>query len=230
MKVVTWNCNGAFRNKFEKLCSFDADIYVIQECEDPMQCKDIQYKEWAKNYLWVGDSKNKGLGIFCKWNIHLVINDWEKNGTKHFISAKINNDFDLIAVWNHHANSPNFKYIGQFWKYLQVNKSRLDNCLIVGDFNSNKIWDQWDRWWNHTDVVRELEEIGIRSIYHEFYNVLQGEEVHPTFFLHRNLAKPYHIDYIFATKNRFGKIDSCEIGETSIWLTISDHLPIVAQF
>jgi exonuclease III len=229
MKLVTWNCNGAFRNKFEAISSLDADVMVIQECEDPMQCKDIQYKEWAKNYLWVGDSKNKGLGIFCKGNIQLSINDWEKNGTKHFISAKIDNDFDLIAVWNHHANSPNFRYIGQFWKYLQINKSQLKDCLIVGDFNSNKIWDEWDRWWNHSDVVRELDEIGVRSLYHEFYNVLQGEEQHPTFFLHRNLAKPYHIDYIFASKNRFGKVDSYEIGETSIWLTISDHLPIIAE-
>jgi exonuclease III len=229
MKVVTWNCNGAFRNKFETISGFDADIYVIQECEDPEQCKHIQYKQWAKNYLWIGDSKNKGLGIFCKGNSQVSINEWEKNGTKHFISAKINHDFDLIAVWNHHANSPNFKYIGQFWKYLQVNKSRLDDCLIVGDFNSNKIWDQWDRGWNHSDVVRELEEIGIRSIYHEFYNLQQGLELHPTFFLQRNPAKPYHIDFVFASKNRFGRIVSCEIGDTSFWLSISDHLPIIVD-
>ena len=35
MKFVSWNCAGAFREKFEEIIKEDADIYVIQECEDP---------------------------------------------------------------------------------------------------------------------------------------------------------------------------------------------------
>ncbi len=229
MKIVTWNCNGAFRKKFDTLEQFNADIIVIQECEDPSQCSDIKYRSWATNYLWAGDNKNKGLGIFCKNDVQISKNDWENNGTKYFISAKINDSFDIVAVWNHHANSPNFRYIGQFWKYLQINKTKLDTAIILGDFNSNKIWDEWDRWWNHTDVVRELEEIGIRSLYHEYYSKLQGAEGHPTFFLHRNFEKPYHIDYIFASKKIHPKINSFEIGLASKWIEISDHLPLIAD-
>ena len=33
MKIVTWNCNLNFANKFEHLESMDADICIIQECE-----------------------------------------------------------------------------------------------------------------------------------------------------------------------------------------------------
>jgi hypothetical protein len=35
-------------------------------------------------------------------------------------------DFNLLAVWTHRNNSPNFGYIGQLWKYLQVNKDKLN--------------------------------------------------------------------------------------------------------
>ena len=54
-----------------------------------------------------------------------------------------------------------FGYIGQMWKYLQLNKDNIrnKNIIIGGDFNSNKIWDVWDRWWNHSDVFNELEEL-----------------------------------------------------------------------
>ena len=229
MKIVTWNCNGAFRKKFYTMENFNADILVIQECEYPSKCSDEKYKGWAKNYLWSGDNKNKGIGIFCNSHVDISKNEWEHGGTKHFISAKINSCFDLIAVWNHHANSPNFRYIGQFWKYLQINKNKIDRALILGDFNSNKIWDKWDRWWNHTDVVRELEEIGIRSLYHEYFNHPQGEEIHPTFYLQKKVEKPYHIDYIFASKKYHPKIISMEIGSVDTWLPFSDHMPIVVE-
>ena len=33
IKIVSWNCNGKFREKFEEIVEEDADIYVIQECE-----------------------------------------------------------------------------------------------------------------------------------------------------------------------------------------------------
>ncbi|MDX2468996.1 MAG: endonuclease/exonuclease/phosphatase family protein, partial [SAR324 cluster bacterium] len=70
MKIVTWNCNGALRKKLETLENFDADILVIQECENPeLSTKD--YKEWASNFLWKGDNKNKGIGIFAKKDIEL---------------------------------------------------------------------------------------------------------------------------------------------------------------
>ena len=228
MKIVTWNCNGAFRNKYQALASMDADIIVIQECEDPTQCADISYKNWATNYLWIGDSKHKGMGIFCKAGIQLSNNEWDNDNTKHFISARINNTFDLIAVWTQHNNSDKFEYIGQFWKYLQLNKNKMGDTIIIGDFNSNKIWDKSYRECNHSQVVRELAEIGIVSLYHEKHKVNQGEEPHPTFYLQRNLNKPYHIDYIFASKKRFPNVPDLEIGSEIVWLAISDHLPVMA--
>lgn len=229
MVIINWNCNGAFRKKFIQLEQFEADIIVIQECEDPERSNDKNYREWAKNFIWTGDNKDKGLGIFCKESVKISNNNWETNNLKYFVSANINDDFNIIGLWNHHANSPTFGYIGQFWKYLQINKTLMSKALIIGDFNSNKIWDKWDRWWNHSDVVRELEEIEIRSLYHEFFNEEQGKEQCPTFYLQKNILKPYHIDYAFADIKTFDKIKNIKIGQKIEWLQWSDHMPILIE-
>ena len=80
MKIVTWNCNGAFRKKIKSLEEFQADILIIQGCENPEQSKDKIYKKWATNFLWTGDNKNKGLGVFAKNDIRLERLDWKSEG------------------------------------------------------------------------------------------------------------------------------------------------------
>ncbi len=117
MKIITWNCNGAFRKKFENITNLNADIYIIQECENPSESTDKKYQEWAENYIWIGDNKNKELAIFVKPEIKLEKLDWSNqfkdHSVKHFLSCKINMNFILLAVWTHRNNSPNFGYIGQ---------------------------------------------------------------------------------------------------------------------
>lgn len=234
MKIVTWNCNGALRKKFEQLSSLNADIYIIQECENPAHTSHAGYINWATNHLWIGDSKNKGLGIFASRNIELIPLDWpntyQGHSVKHFLPCTVAGNFDLLAVWAHQNNSPTFEYIGQLWKYLQVNKGKLNKVIIAGDFNSNSIWDKWDRWWNHADVVRELGEVGIESLYHKFTGEKQGGETQPTFFLQRILSKPYHIDYVFAAQDLSKRLLKLEIGQINRWIQFSDHLPIVCDF
>lgn len=234
MKIVTWNCNGALRRKFQTLSELDADIYIVQECENPATIENSDYQEWAENHLWIGDSKNKGIGIFAKNKIELKQLDWTNSYrdhfVKHFLPCSVNGDFDLIGVWTHRNNSPNFGYIGQFWKYLQLHKPKLAKTLIAGDFNSNVIWDQWDRWWNHSDVVTELSEIGIESLYHSFSGELQGNETRPTLFHQRNLNKPYHIDYIFGSSEFVENLKQIEIGILEKWFPLSDHLPVISEF
>ena len=234
MKIITWNCNGALRNKFAYLSDFKADIHIIQECENPVETNHVKYKEWAANHLWIGDTKNKGIGIFADKNVELLKLNWsdhyEDKKVKHFLPCNVNKDFDLLAVWTHSNNSPTYGYIGQLWKYLQVHKSKLKKSLILGDFNSNVFWDKPRRCWNHSDVVRELKEIGIESLYHQYWNEKQGKESRPTLYLQKNLEKPYHIDYIFGSKDFQCGLKKMEVGTVNKWLKISDHMPIICEF
>ena len=61
MKIITWNCNQKFRESFKEIIKEDADIYIIQECENPSNSKVDEYKEFASNYFWVGENIHKGL-------------------------------------------------------------------------------------------------------------------------------------------------------------------------
>ena len=130
---------------------------IIQECENPNLVEySKEFKLLMPNFIWVGDNKNKGLAVFSKYKLN--DNLWDSGGNKYFISCKVNDEFHLLGVWCHHANSTTFQYIGQMWKYMQINKENMcdKNLLIGGEFNSNKIWDIWDRWWNHSDVFNEI--------------------------------------------------------------------------
>jgi hypothetical protein len=231
MILVSWNCAGAFRKKFQALAQFDADICVVQECEDPARSTHDDYRQWASNFLWVGTNKNSGLGVFCRSGIRLEMLCMDSGRLELFLPCRINDNACLLAVWTKQANSPTFKYIGQLWKFLELHKQTLATSplLVVGDLNSNVRWDKWDRWWNHTDVVRELGALGTESAYHYARSVAQGAEPEPTFFLHRNTQKAYHIDYAFLP---IGWLNGCSvsIGEAAQWIKLSDHMPVRVDF
>jgi endonuclease/exonuclease/phosphatase family metal-dependent hydrolase len=152
-------------------------------------------------------------------------------GAKQFIPCLVDEKLQILAVWTKQANSPNFRYIGQFWQYLQINKSKFvkfKSSIILGDFNSNKIWDESDRWWNHSDVVSELEEIGIQSAYHNLKKEEQGLETCPTLYFRRDSSRPYHVDYIFVHEEFLkGQNVSIDVGKLDQWVAHSDHMPIV---
>ena len=230
MRIVSWNCNGALRKKLGALCTLDADIYVVQECEDPARSTDANYKAWAENYLWIGPTKNKGLAVFARSAISLKQVDLDAGLLELFLPCIINGDTALLAAWTRQANSPNFGYIGQLWKYLQAHASFLkaEKAMLVGDLNSNTHWDEWDRWWNHSDVVNDLKALGLESCYHQVAGEEQGKETQPTFFMYRKPEKPYHIDYAFLSQALLPSA-KLEIGNIETWLEYSDHMPVVVD-
>lgn len=227
MRIVSWNCCGALRKKLDALLELDADLYIIQECEDPSHSADAAYARWAEGSLWVGGKKNKGLGVFSR-RMRLAAIDWPRDSLELFLPFTADEKLTILGVWTRHANSPNFRYIGQVWKYLQAHGGKIprQRSMVLGDFNSNVRWDEWDRWWNHTDVVRELSALGLESIYHHCNSEAQGKETQPTFFMNRNRARPYHIDYAFASEELIKSSAIC-IGNPEQWLQFSDHLPII---
>lgn len=245
LRVVTWNCAGALRKKIDALDRLDADVYIIQECEDPAESS-ADYRDWCGDYQWTGSSKHKGLGVFPK-NGHKVerlpwygefriagltsqstSTSWATSDLQLFLPISLNGDLTLLAVWTKGSDAQVFGYMGQFWKFLQIHRDQLshERTLIMGDFNSNAIWDKADRWWSHSDCVAELAQAGLQSAYHHHSGETQGQETVPTFFLQRNAAKRYHIDYAFCSEDLLPD-SSLVIGACEDWIGISDHMPLM---
>lgn len=245
MRIVSWNCSGAFRNKTACLDKLEADILIIQECENPMH-SDQSYQQWAGDHLWVGKNRHKGLGVFARkgkrirgldWQGEYTANAtgvkalaWNSQDLQSFLPCVINDKLTLIGAWMKRADSRDFRYIGQLWLYLQMHKAKLtgDNVILCGDFNSNTIWDERHREWNHSNVVEELSSIGLHSLYHHATGLKQGKESDSTFFMNRKPEKPYHIDYAFVSENLLGN-SSLNILAPAKWLSYSDHVPLVVD-
>lgn len=220
LKIVSWNACGKFRDKFHLMSTFNADVYVIQECEDPSFCLVSQYQQFTENGFWIGENKNKGLGIFNKSTIPMSALPWENFGLRNFLPVRIDNSFDLLGVW---ACKP---YIEEFFIYEKIHHSELnENSVIIGDFNSNVCWDNKHGKRNHSEVIKALKERGLESAYHQLRNEVPGQETESTFCLYRKPEKRYHIDYCFCNQSR---VVDFKIYNDMNWLNYSDHFPIEA--
>jgi endonuclease/exonuclease/phosphatase family metal-dependent hydrolase len=232
VNIVTWNCNGAFRKKYQMIASLHPDICVIQECENPNHVQDREFSDWARNCLWVGQNKHKGLGIFAVDSISLEQLNWQTRDVEFFLPCRVQSKFTIVGVWACKGSGKSYSYIGQVWQFLNKNLDHVSkgDVLLAGDFNSNAIWDKKRREGNHSDVVNMLDQAGISSLYHSSNMVPHGTEDEATFFLYRNPEKPYHIDYIFGSNGFRDNLASIQIGDLGTWLQKSDHLPMVAEF
>lgn len=237
MKLITWNCQGAFRKKANIILAKTPDILIIQECENLEKLQSEKTLVLPENKLWFGDNKHKGLGIFAKENILLRVGESYRSDLKYIVPIVLTNvdqesECLIIAIWANNKEDKDGQYVEQVWKAINHYENLLkhERVILVGDFNSNTIWDRPKRMGNHSDVVEKLASKNIQSIYHKHYNQEQGKEEQPTFFLQKNRNKPYHIDYCFTSHYFTEKLKFFEVGLYEDWILHSDHTPVTAEF
>jgi exonuclease III len=225
----------AFRKKADHILIHKPDILIVQECEhiDKLIFHDTILA--GKDSLWYGQNKNKGLGIFSYSNYRFKVLDVYNDNFKTIIPIAVtggNFDFNLFAIWANNPEDPDGHYITQVWKAIRHYNDIIKNkqTILIGDFNSNTIWDKPRREGNHSAVVKCLEAKDIYSVYHKHFNQMQGDEQHPTLYMYRHKNKSYHIDYCFASLDILQHLRSVEIGDYHFWSKHSDHVPVIATF
>lgn len=231
MKIITWNANGNFTKHFDELQKFDADIYVIQECENPKLTKYGEYKEFATNYYWIGDNQYYGLAIFAKDDVKLDLVDLDNNGLRYFIPVKVNNAFNLLGIWTNPNINGNkvVQYPKEITEYYELHKDSgffNSEMVLCGDFNCDVRLINKTHGKNVYEMMDKLSEVGLVDIYHYLTGERQGEESKSTFFMNRNLSKPFHLDHVFASP---GTVNDLQIGGEEYWIQFSDHIPIIFE-
>ena len=234
MRIITWNCNMAFRKKSKLILPFKPDILIVPECEHPDKLLFAPNIPKPTDVLWFGKNQHKGLAIFSYSNFKFKVLENHNKDIQLIIPIEVSDgilSFNLLAIWANNPKDKDGQYIEQIWKAIHYYNNFISdtNTILIGDFNSNKIWDKTHRESNHSNVVKLLEDKGIHSTYHTYFNQEQGAEKHPTLYMYRHEDKPYHIDYCFVSKDLLKNVSSVEVGKYEDWIKHSDHVPIIVD-
>ena len=215
--------------KREALLSLDSDLLVVPECSEKSV---TALGQLGFNTLWFGSHPKKGLGVISR-------HEWPMRALplpeqKWIVPIEVDSPtpFKLIAIWACKIGARREdRYIGQVYRAFMAHPEwfHCGPVIIAGDFNSNKIWDFKRGIGNHSDVVTFLSERGLVSAYHETFGESHGTETCPTFYLYRQRARPYHIDYVFIPQEWTVRLRAVEVGGYDRWSGRSDHCPIVLE-
>lgn len=225
----------AFRKKAALLLKYKPDIVVVQECEHPDKLVFGEGIDKPNDVLWLGTNQHKGLGILSYSDFRIKFIKPHNPNIKLIAPIKLSNgqiSITLLAIWAHNPGDKDGQYVTQIWKALKCYNRiiRRKNTILMGDFNSNKIWDRPRREGNHSDVVTQLARKGIHSVYHQYFGQEQGREITPTHYLYRHENRKYHLDYCFASADLLANLKSVEVGDFKTWSPYSDHVPIIVRF
>lgn len=234
MKIITWNCNMAYRKKAATILTHRPDIVVVQECEHPDKLVFDEGVDKPEDMLWIGSNPHKGLGIFSYTDFRIRLLKTHNPAIKLIAPVRLSNgkaNINLLAIWAHNPNDKDGQYVTQVWKALKYYNRiiKRKNTILMGDFNSNTIWDRPRRDGNHSDVVRQLAGKGIYSVYHHYFKQEHGKEITPTHYLYRQESRKYHLDYCFVSGDLLANLASVEVGAYNTWRSFSDHMPIIVS-
>ena len=224
MRIVSWNCCKAFRQKYDYMLRIAPDIMVILESEHFRQF-DSRLLNAYPNRLWYGHNQNQGVLILSRAGFAISSMPEHCAEYEHIIPIEVCGAFCLFAVWA--QKSAGLSYSQQVLAALSKYPSLLSQkCILAGDFNSNAIWDKTQKSSVHGRIVEYLAQYQIYSAYHSQCHERMGEESQYTFSLYRNIERLYHINYCFASQELLNEL-TLQIPPAEEWISYSDHAPLI---
>jgi hypothetical protein len=231
MRLVAWNCKGAFAKKHSAIADLKPDVIVVPESE---KLGTLSNSLWApatiRSIEWIGNNPHKGLAVLSYGDYSLRVHEAYEPRHRWILPLVVEGPvpFLLFAVWTiPHLESK--LYVQCLFEALETYGRLLESTrgIWAGDFNNNRLLDKPSNSLKYADLIPRLARLGLTSLYHLKSGEAHGAESRPTFFLQHKVEKPYHIDFIFASAALHGNGFDFFIGEYSKWHKASDHMPLV---
>ena len=213
----------AYAAKQKGVLSHQPDVVILQECSQ----KDVNASGATFAY-WVGTNPHKGLAVLGFGDHVYSIDSCSTNAYPWFIPLRIDDvQLHVLAVWSH-VKTRQERYVRLTHQALDHYQAFLEegSAIMMGDFNSNTIWDKQHSKQSHTALVEKLALLSLNSVYHHQTQEIQGKETRATFYLYRHTDKRYHMDYAFVSKDLLAQAHLL-IPDPTFWLTRSDHIPLI---
>ncbi|MEQ1858424.1 MAG: endonuclease/exonuclease/phosphatase family protein [Chthoniobacteraceae bacterium] len=231
MRLISWNCKGAFHRKNHLVTALNPDVLIVPECEQMDALPAELGSRSASSFHWFGSDPRKGMAVmsFGDYALEpLPISD----GPKWVIPLKVTGreSFLLFAVWTIPVIEI-ASYVLPLFQAHRLYREHWHESEVVwaGDFNANVLFDRPSRRYKFRDFIVELEADGIRSLYHEHFKNDHGAEARKTFYHYHHEERAHHIDYVFASGGVRQHGFSLTLGSFAEWARHSDHVPVVCD-
>ena len=234
MRLITWNCKGAFHRKHAFATALRPDILIVPECEKLSGMPQALDAPAVRSVEWFGSNPRKGLAVISYGDYVLEVHPSYDPRHHWIVPLSISGPtaFVLFAVWTLPLGQYSGRYVRPLFEAFASYKSLMDTADVVwaGDFNSSFVFDTPSRRYKFRDFVALLEENGLHSLYHRQRRCAHGEEPEETFYLYHHADRGFHIDYVFARDTFHPHGLAVSIGSHSDWSKLSDHAPLVCDF
>jgi exodeoxyribonuclease-3 len=234
MRLVTWNCKGAFHRKHDFVAALHPDILIVPECEKLYGLTQPFDSPVVRSFKWFGNNPHKGLAVISYGEYEIQVHPRYDARHEWIVPLSVSGPmtFILFAVWTLPLGKYSGRYVRPLFEAFESYESLIDTSEAVwaGDFNSNFKWDTPSRKYKFRDFVALLGRRGFHSLYHHRHKCEHGEELDETFYLYHQANKGHHIDYVFTTDRFHPHGFDVFIGSHSDWSKRSDHAPLICDF
>ena len=233
MRLITWNCKGAFHRKHDFVAAFHPDLLIVPECEKLSAVTQPFGSTPVRSFGWFGINPRKGLAVISYGDYASEVHPSYDPRHQWIVPLSVigPTPFILFAVWTLPLGNQGGRYVRPLFEAFEFYKPLIDSSEVVwaGDFNSSFAFDTPSRRYKFRDFVALLSQHGLHSLYHHQRACGHGEEPEDTFYLQHNAEKGHHIDYVFTSDRLHPDGVAVSIGSHADWSKRSDHAPLICD-
>lgn len=226
LRLVAWNCAGAFHHKVQALTAMEPDIAVLSEVSKKTSAlvgNDV-------SAVWTGTHEDYGLAVMGRngWKIERVgpiveerlflpVRAVRGSVERHLVGVCVKKDGDYVA--------PTLRAISTLSNFISEKAA-----VLAGDFNQSVWFDSKRKQEAHfAQVLNVLDHLNLVSAWHTFQEESPGAEAAPTYFHQRNRKQGFHIDYVFVPRNV--TVSAAVLGTYDEFVAtgLSDHVPLMVE-